>query len=110
MTQEVSSNLVKIIVGIVVAVIVISGIAILFGSKLNDFFSDGLGDDDIQDDYSLPSPETSDSSSAGEKKLTCGNCGYFCSRKKCISLGEDCNFESLSFWFINIKRYGKCFS
>ena len=43
MTELMSSNLVKIIVGVVVAGIVIGGLAMVFGSRVVDFFK-GLTD------------------------------------------------------------------
>lgn len=43
MTELMSSNLVKIIVGVVVVVIVIGGLAMVFGDKIIGFFK-GLTD------------------------------------------------------------------
>lgn len=80
MSELMTSNLVKIIIGVLVAGIVIAGIAMFFGAKVISFFE---GTSDFEGAGSGESQASSSGVSTPEPNVDCDDCGLWCRKKEC---------------------------
>lgn len=76
MTEEVRSNLIKLISGLAVAVVVIAGVSLFFGNQIISFFKETPDFGSVNEDnpVTLTTPKK------------CEDCGFFCTKNECDDL------------------------